>query len=293
MKTHNNHFFKLPVLAAILFFYGACNNENPPPGSNKSRPEHTENDTKGIRAKMSPINLIVVEDLMQNFSWLYKHEINNAFAAPSLSISGDSFYKVFENAIPASERNTSDTGIVFYHVVVQETATAAPYFSFAYTPADRREGYRAAQSRTGKYYLIKSNGNIETLPKSVIDTYRQKYWTEVVVRGLSGNQPVNLSSVIDTVPECFYSARDLERFRLDNGYISTNPNMRIDFIHGAMHRQIGSGSTLGNYKLHTPVLVLRKGVMPLLNNSVNFSKPYENKALDIGRLCPPECGGAK
>jgi len=239
----------------------------------------------------SPLPNQIVEDLKQNFFWSYISQDEEHFEIVSLKISVESFLEYIDINLFGTTPYTNELVALNYGVKTKIADSSINYYTFLIT--NSQVNNLGSIDNLGiinyptKFLLLKENGVSEAIINSEYVLLSEAY-KEMEIFSPYLNDSTIIDSLTDHPLVCYYPKEDFRNFILDN-MVSTSMDLSTLFL----DFQIGATFVSGvdsNYKVETP-LVITSDNTGIRIDSINYnSKPFKYKALDVGQLCPPNCG---
>lgn len=189
-------------------------------------------------------------------------------------------------------------GIGIFYLVDNDTLTSLK-FAFVVTKAKREVNATGdtiitpLPNSTGKYLMLSPTSNRE-ITGSELGNYMAAYKNNVKFKPFMVSAPPSYSVNNYNHPHVLYHIGDSAySFYEDNYNPTTNPNPVIVIENGAYIKPITltetSTSTKKDFEVHVPIILFKQNGVLSLDDIDYPGKPFKNKALDVGRLCPPDC----
>ncbi|MBO6516799.1 MAG: hypothetical protein JJ975_09635 [Bacteroidia bacterium] len=224
------------------------------------------------------VNLTLFGDLRQNFEERYNYFGNPNPEDEVLEV------KVIDllSVIPAGYLTTDGRGIAFHHVI--ENEGGQDFYSFAVTAWKYENNeFTGVPLDNNKLRILNRSANQGTdeYDFSNLAVKKQTYHKSDTLKVKNG---VGAEILVKTLPKhpqaCYFEGKNFKKMLDDN---TMGNNDVIEVLNGAIYKANAHG-----LNVHSPILVCNKaGVRQLSDEGPAGS--FENKALDVGRLCPPEC----
>lgn len=191
----------------------------------------------------------------------------------------------------------SNEGASLYYILNKDNNNNF-YFSYALTPSLYQNNQIISTPINNVQYLTPLyDGSTDIIPATNISTYINWYKEEVEVRDVSTDNLTTVKNFSNQVgvlhpTNTFLSKQQLINFIIHNNFSLTNPapHINVRIINGGISiTQYGTR----NFMIHTSILILENTNLtsPLLidNNPYKIPEIYYLKAMNVGRLCPPDC----
>ncbi len=253
----------------------------------------------------TPLKKSMVENAQKNFETCYINPfagIGGATTYLNQNISDQYALKVnlqtFINHLGLNTPANPNEGGAFYYILNRDINNKW-YFSYALTPAEYQNHQVTATPPGSIQYLTPlHSGNNTLIDGTNINPYIADFNNNVEVRELGTDQKIlaaDFQSQINTKhpTNTFLDKQQLTKFITDNGFSIASPpqNVYVRFLHGGVYlKKFGSY----NVRVLTTILVLEDFNQPtstllLDNEPYDITALYKNKAMNVGRLCPPQC----
>lgn len=186
--------------------------------------------------------------------------------------------------------NTTGAGCSIYPIV--DTHIISPtqtidYFTYAVTPAiysNQQITNKVQQTSNQVEYLVPTyNGSFKKIDQNEFNILQNKY-NSISIRESHSNQLYNIQGLPNNKvhpTNVFHENTEINLFLSDNN-VNVNSGNYIYFRHGATYLIQYSGLDM---EIHTAIL----DVGTVNDSPLVRPQFYMNKALDVGRLCPPDC----
>lgn len=175
------------------------------------------------------------------------------------------------------------------HYMLLDDGNGKSYFTYAITKGyiDSTDGVNVSQELNDDvygYYLKKVTDGVtlESISnQNELEGLTASYRTKVKTRD---TYPDTQYYSGDKIPHsCLYSAVEVYYFYKENPNMS---QLELEFGATAIPLHLDHNK----YYVQTPILIWKDSTGGRrLNNSTDHSKPYMDKALDVGHMCPPNC----
>lgn len=238
-----------------------------------------------------PIDILTRNYMNEQFLESYK-SVNKTISSPQLKV----HWHILQQYIDIHNlEHNGDTGVGIYYIIDFNPDSS---LKFSYVIA---KSYR--NSITSEINPIPYNDSFlmltTTLPyykKISLNEFTHKkhlYKINTTVRKVTTDPPYtyNIASLIHPTV-CFHRGDSVYSFYKTN-YLSSLDSSKLYIIleHGASPEKTIFDNNGNKYELslHSPIILFEYMGKVLINDLFNSAKPYENKGLDVGRLCPPDC----
>ncbi|KAB2916977.1 MAG: hypothetical protein F9K23_07190 [Bacteroidetes bacterium] len=189
---------------------------------------------------------------------------------------------------------TESEGIAAYYILRQNDNSEL-YFTYAITPASYNEGIvtPTPQPNGQVEYLVPTYNGYEKINQALFESYQVLYFQSIEIREFTGNKTYRIKDFEAKYGKkhptnTFYSENEFYYFHENNKEIAVDTTLfYLTFNHGATYIK---DPYSGSFKVQTPVLIFEyDNVLQINNMKLSPGEPYKAKALDVGRLCPPDC----
>lgn len=238
-----------------------------------------------------PICKDLVETYDRLFEDYYKSDINQNINCFDFSIKWDAVKTAIDYQ---SIVNSKDTGVGFFYVI--DTMNASMTLTYVIVKAMRDIDNDTIKpifhSDTSKFLML-TNSTPEGYRKITLaqfKNYSSYYKEHLQVRRV--NNVYNVKDIRH--PQiCFQRGDSLAKFYNHNvDLIPPQSNLFLVIKNGAAFPKaqiMNYAGTVFDLLVQIPIFIFKYNGSLLLDNSQNTKKTFQNKALDVGRLCPPDC----
>lgn len=235
-----------------------------------------------------PVPKKLKSSMEAHFNQSYKNGVNPNIGSPKLDVKWDliSQYVDFPSLV-----NQTSIGVALFYVL----DTSIDYFSYVITKAEKV--FSAGKWRINPIplkdgYLMFTPEAYKIIAHSDLNIYKNHYKDTVKVRQWPNGNFLPVKSLTNHPEVSFFEGGKFFSFIENNinlagittDYDFTVYNGAINFINIT---DIDDNSY--SCDLQTPLIVIENRNIPGIDDSFDVNFPYRNKALDVGRLCPPEC----
>lgn len=254
-----------------------------------------------------PIPEASVQDLTSNFSIAYKSAFINPQGTAEFvnqTIINNQNLKIKVADIVSflginPEYNNNNGAALFYILDLDNNNNR--YFTYAITPAtydyNQKKVIPILNPNPNEQYLVPTwNGSFKKIDEAEFQVRKNDYLGTIKIRELSYNQALQINTLEGITTKkhptnCFYSDEQIYKFHKDNKDIAANPDLfYLKIVNGAIYKNYNTQDQYYSFKVQVPILIFQYDNALLSNDSALVQdKPYENKAMDVGRLCPPSC----
>lgn len=255
----------------------------------------------------NPLTQSSVQDMVNNFNLSYKFGFMNNGVSELINKDIFNFnLKIKVETIKAflsiDNIYNLDHGAAFYYIIYIDSQNRE-FFTYAVTPAKYDSTTKKVTPKVnsqGEFeYLVFTPDNIVTghkINQTEFQTYRNAYINKVEIREFTINDTVKTTDITSLTNEehptnCYYSDQQIYFFEKDNSSIPINQNnFYLNLFNGAIYKEYKFNGKIYNFKVQTPILIFEYDSSIISSDRVfDPQKPYYYKALDVGRLCPPQC----
>lgn len=247
---------------------------------------------KKTKNMASPLPNQVVEDLKQNFYWSYISQDELNFELINLELTVEQFLEYIDiDLFGITPYSSNDLVTLHYGLNTKALDSSIKYFT--YMLANSEINGLGVMENLGiidyptEFLLLEEGSSYSAISNTQYETYKGLYQDESIY-----SPYLNTVTVIDSFTNhplmCSFPKEDFRNFILDN---MSSPTMDLSTL--KLVFQMGATLYSGvdsDYKVET-ALVINKDISGLRLDSINYTnKPFKFKAMDVGALCPPECG---
>lgn len=196
-------------------------------------------------------------------------------------------------------KDKNDTGIALYYAI-DTTVNGQKYYTYLITMAksthsENKDSIEPMATENLKMITYDFNLNTGGFYKITTSTnftskHHKLYKDSVKFHMLTQSSTTTNHGYDELSLICYHSGKKTYEFITDNYSIDSLPqNLYVTINNGAL-----SDCELKR-RYQTPILILGlpsasgNGLELLIDDTTYNGKPFRNKALDVGRLCPPEC----
>lgn len=295
MKTNLSNLQKLRILSMILIStfmgYGKIN------GQNTNNPPVNLSVVNAYNTNGHAIPYPIVKDLFLGFGLSYKFFCNNDISTPDLKVKWndiDAFINVKEY------ENNKDTGYGLFYILDYDAANNL-YLTYAISPAyfnDNADSVFAIKGSDSvlNFLVIEAAGTTRVIDSSEFIELRDLYNDSLDVCGLISRSIIPIKSIEKAPKSCYYSGKEVHYFFDDNNYFRSanqiKDSLYVRIYNGGINREMPPDPDVPFFTdllLQTPILMFEYGNNPNITYETSRKYGYYGKALEVGRLCPPEC----
>lgn len=278
---------------------------------NKDELNLLENNPQLIKEKEGfPVQQAAVKDMINSFNMSYSSVfINNNGQAEQINPNISNIVlkikvSTIVDFLGIDNIYNPNHGVAFFYIIDKDK-DGVEFYTYAITPAtyDAEKGVQPKPNANNVIeYLVLTPDNIiqgKRISNSDFkNVYQKNYFDKIKVREYSLSRTFT-TNYLETLTSkehptnCFYSDEQIYYFHEHNKGVATSTELfYLTVINGAMWCDYYNNSTNLNYyfKTQRPILLFKYNNEVLSSDNVlDFQRPYYYKALDVGRLCPPDC----
>lgn len=238
----------------------------------------------------SPLSTQLTNDLIQNFYWSYVSQNEQDIEIVNLEMTVAQFLEFIDIDLDGDPYNPEDLVTLYYAMSEKSSDPGVYYFTYMIANSLVEMGSivnLGIINSSNEYLLIEEDGDYSAINNTIFQSKKAAYESasiyspyinETTIIGVFTNHPLM----------CSFQKEDFKNFILDN---MTSPEMDLSTL--TLVFQLGATYYSGlnsNYKVETAI-VTTKDSSGLRLDGINYmDKPFENKSMDVGQICPPSCG---
>lgn len=240
----------------------------------------------------SPLTSQVVDDLKQNFYWSYLSQNGTDIEIVNLEMTVAQFLEYIDIDLSGVDPYSPDD-LVTLHYGMNTKVSDSEIKYFTYMLANSEINGLGVMVNLGiidhptEYLLLEEAAAYSAINATQYGTRKGMYQAASIF-----SPYINASAVISSFTNhplmCSFPKEDFRNFILDN---MSSPTMdlstlKLVFQMGATyHTDVNP-----DYKVETAI-VITKDSSGIRIDGINYTgKPFKYKAMDVGQICPPECG---
>ncbi|MBO6516800.1 MAG: hypothetical protein JJ975_09640 [Bacteroidia bacterium] len=240
-----------------------------------------------------PLPTIIAKGMFQDFEKAYS--INSQWADSTLKIPLKTLHEMGDNLFTRFGDATSQ-GVAFHYVLRDEGGKK--YFSYVVSAATLLTKdppvFPTIKGNNKSYFWLKENGGIEPITHKEMDVLKAAYLQQIKVKDTYPKDSVIHIKDFEHPTFSFFSGKSLKAFFTQNISGRNIQHLDLHIFNGAVHNEdvVLSSGHKDTLDVQVPILVFadnQKGTIYMDGGAFSDTQPYRNRALDVGRLCPPEC----
>lgn len=240
----------------------------------------------------SPLSTQIVDDLKQNFYWSYLSQNGTSIEIVNLEMTVEQFLEYIDIDLFGVDPYTpNDLVTLHYGMNTKVSDSAIKYFT--YMLANSEINGLGVMVNLGiidhpTEYLLLGEASTYSAINTTQYGIRKGMYEDAYIFSPYIDESVVISSFTNHPLMCSFPKEDFRNFILDN---MSSPTMDLSTL--KLVFQMGATYYTGvdsDYKVETAI-VITKDSSGLRIDGINYAnKPFKYKAMDVGQLCPPECG---
>ncbi|MDL5049515.1 hypothetical protein QQ054_26205 [Oscillatoria amoena NRMC-F 0135] len=235
-----------------------------------------------------PIPPKMKSSMIAHFNHAYKNGLNLSTENKKLDVKWDIVKKYidFDNL-----KDKIDFGVGLFYTLPANKS----YFSYIIAKAQViNDTIIPVPIFNNSYLMLGPNSALaQEISSQEIITYMNLYKDNVEVRQWPTNNTLEIKDLSNYPKVCFFEGRKFYEFITQNIDLTLGNTSTYDLTvyNGSINTENISHTNTNLYSIdiQTPLLIIENNDQPALSSEFNITKPYSNKALDVGRLCPPDC----
>lgn len=234
-----------------------------------------------------PLPLQLHIELKNNFYKTYLP--HNSIADLNLRIPLSNIFDSTLGIDTALMRTSGGDGVILHYAV--EQAAPGPHYSYIISYGKlTTSGLNPIPVKvTGgeNFYLHLKHTTTELVNQTEFDALTNYYKNNVKLSDYCAYNVAKFVNQVNYHPlKCYYDSTNLIRFMKDNAPLA---GRYLHVFNAAVYQDLVKIGGQGTH-VQTPILAFGDNTLPTVSSGAfDHNKPYKDRALDVGRLCPPNC----
>jgi hypothetical protein len=238
----------------------------------------------------SPLSTQLVDDLKQNFYWSYISQDEENLEVVNLEMTVAQFLEYIDIDLDGDPYNPEDLVTLYYGMNEKVSDPGVNYFTYLAVNSVIEMGVMVNLGiidHPTEFLLLEEDGDYSAVNNATYLTRKGMYESASIFSPYTDETTV-IGSFTNHPLMCSFPKEDFKNFIVDN---MSSPTMDLSTL--KLVFQFGATFHTGvnpDYKVETAI-VITKDISGLRLDGINYmDKPFKFKAMDVGAICPPQCG---